>query len=170
MMRYILAATALIVALLGAWAIIGGPGARRTTDGSSQPGISRATADAVRESQQIELTPPPTPGPTELLRRDVMIGRAMTQARAMGERAPQLEDIRLVTVAELADTDYVSLGEDATNYGPPTKPVFVVRLAGSFTPLDLPYEVDDTWPRRGIAYTVYDAATGDMLGGWSDDG
>ncbi len=83
----------------------------------------------------------------------------------MGEQAPQLEDIRLVTVAELADTDYVSLEEDATNYGPPTKPVFVVRLAGSFTPLDLPYEVDDTWPRRGIAYTVYDAATGDMLGG-----
>ena len=135
------------------------------TPGSPQPDISRATADAVREAQQLELTPLPTLGPSVLLRRDVMIDRAMGQARAMGEQSPRLVDIRLVTIAELADTNYVSLGAEATNYGPPTKQVFVVRLAGRFTPLDLPYEVDDTWPRRGIAHTVYDAATGDMLGG-----
>jgi hypothetical protein len=83
----------------------------------------------------------------------------------MGEQSPQLVDFRLVSISELADIDYVSLGEDADNYGPPTKQVFVVRLAGRFTPYDLPYEVDDTWPRGGIAHTVYDAATGEMLGG-----
>lgn len=164
-MRSILLAMTLVVALLGAWAIIGRPGDLPNTPGSSQPDISRATADAVREAQQLELKPLSTPGPSELLQRDVMIDRAMGQARAMGEQSPRLVDFRLVTIAELADTNYVGLGEEATNYGPPSKQVYVVRLAGRFTPLDLPYEVDDTWPRRGIAYTVYDATTGEMLGG-----
>ena len=109
--------------------------------------------------------PLPTWGPSDLLQRDVMIARAMGQACAMGEKAPRLVDARQVTVAELADTNYVSLGEEATNYGPPSKQVVVVRVAGRFTPYDLPYEVDDTWPRQGIAHTVYDAATGEMLGG-----
>ena len=164
-MRRILAATALFVALLGVWTVIGGPGDKPTASGSSQLDISRATADAEREAEQFELTPPPTLEPSVLLQRDVMIDHAMGHARAMGEQSPQLVDLGLVTIAELADIDYVSLGEEATNYGPPSKQVHVVRLAGRFTPLDLPYEVDDTWPRRGIAYTVYDTTTGDVLGG-----
>lgn len=164
-MRYILSVIALGVALLGAWISIGYLGDRPTTPGASQPDSSRATADAVRQAQQNELSPPPSPVIAELLQREVMIDRAMGQARAMGEQSPRLQDVRLVTVAELADTDYVSLGEDAANYGPPSRQVYVVRVAGRFIPLDLPYGVDNTWPRHGIAYTVYDAATSDMLGG-----
>ena len=114
-MRSILAAMTLVMALLGAWAIIGRPGDLPNTPGSPQPDISRATADAVREAQQLELTPLPTLGPSVLLRRDVMIDRAMGQARAMGEQSPRLVDFRLVTIAELADTNYVSLGAEATN-------------------------------------------------------
>ncbi len=165
MMRYILVATALGVALLGAWAIIGELEDKRATPELSQPGISLATAEAVRAAEEVDLGVFPTTAPSDLLRRDVMIDCTMGQARAMGEQSPRLEDVRLVNVAELADINYVSLGEEASNYGPPSKQVYVVRLAGRFTPLDLPYEVDDTWPRRGIAYTVYDAVTGDMLGG-----
>ncbi len=172
MIRYILALSVIAATVVAAWLLASSAdgGRRAATSGSSRHDAvtdsSIATAEALDRSSRAEaltaVAGRPTPSSSYLLQKEVMIGRTLSHARTMG-KDPQFVDIRLVHVGDLEDPSYVGLGEDAENYGPPDKQVWVVRFSGVFRPWNV-----DAPPRPGTVYDVYDAQTGELLGGGFD--
>lgn len=170
-MRYLLGLAAIAISLVAVWLIAQGAGWEQNvvrTPDNMQSGVqlesTMATAEAKRHKEQglLEL---PTLGPEVLTRREVLISRTMARARVMGERNPQLLDFRLAKVRDLSELLYGGHEAEVGTLGSPDREIYVVKVQGRFTPWDLPYEPDETWPRPGYAFSVFDAKTGEELGG-----
>lgn len=169
-MRYLLGLAAIVISLGAVWLIAQGTGREQNavTPDHLQSGVqlesTMATAEAKQHKEQASLELP-TSGPEVLTQREVLISRTMARARAMGEQHPELLDFQLAKGRDLSQLLYGGHEAEVGTLGSHDRQIYVVKVKGRFTPWDLPYEPDETWPRPGYAFSVFDAKTGEELGG-----
>ncbi len=162
-MKYVLALSLMIVAL--ATALILSRADSQRSRGSAIGMVSTtSTAQPVDPDDEV-FGPEDPPGWSyvesgERTSRSILIERATSEARSMGEQNPQLLDITRLS----ADAALRAVGQDDLVGSPDMqgKVVYLTRMQGSFVPPHGPLGATPE-PSHGFMYIITEAETGNLL-------
>lgn len=164
-MRYFLGATTLLLVMVAATLLPNGAASRGRPNSTGAQARAVATAQPVNEEAERlerEARRAPTQSPGILTRRENLLAAAMARADAMSEGTPRLLALRATTVREFGMVFYKGAEEERFNLGPDDRGLFVAQMAGTFSPLRLPPDAGDSWPKEGTLYVIFSADTGQI--------